>query len=253
MRYASGNNIYASYLDFRSVDPLGLFDDKPPVPGAIGPDRSGCYTMPFDKLIDYISDGGKLPRDYLRTLNNGCVGIIRCGQIGGTCPDPGTVNQYPETAPQTFCYETQPSSDKGIPKAVSDAKCKEGEEKFIFAKQGLEHTGQCWPLGGDGFYEPGPFGPFVYPPVVGGGWPVKNGPDVADPRSGVYNYIWFVNGWYFWADRNNADGNGTVKICPNPVNDPKYPITMWCYTCKKLCKDSGYPQIPPPENPPPSK
>ena len=247
MRYISGRNMCSSYMGLVKLDPLGMYadDPKPPYPSATGPDKeTGCYEMKFQDLMDLIANGGVLPEIYNLALTNGCSGIVRCGQMGGTCPDDGDkgLGDFPEIAPNTKCFKVQRSTDPLIPKGVEDAKCGEGEEKFVFAKQGSEIKNRCWNLEGD-WYEPGKFGPDTYPPVVGS-YPT---PGIPHPDSGVFNYIWYVNGWYVWVDHfHSVKDPATVSICPKPLIKPKYPVTMWCYTCKKKCKDSKYPEIPQP-------
>jgi hypothetical protein len=64
----------------------------------------------------------------------------------------------------------------------------------------------------------------------------------------MFNYIWYVNGWYIRA--NHFEGqNGRaagVSICPKPFDSKDYPVTMWCFTCKKKCPTSKLPYLPTP-------
>jgi RHS repeat-associated protein len=246
MRYISGWNISSSYLGLKKLDPLGMYadDPKPPFPNAVGPDDNGCFKMKFQDFIDMISNGQPLPDVYLKRFRAGCIGLTRCGQLGGTCSNPMLPPEYAEN---TTCAKAQ-KSPSPIPDSILKKKCAEDETPFIFAKQGVGGGKGAWPVGDDDCYKIPPFKFPPNPPVVGSG--PDGGPD---PLSGIFNYIWYVNGWYVWVNHGidvQGQGDSMVSICPQPYVSDDYPLTMWCVTCKKKCPTSKFPIFPEPPVPP---
>jgi hypothetical protein len=263
--YLGNKNIYFFAASLSRLDPVGLFDTVPsqqtnPFPGTNGPDKDGCFTMSLDDFVNLVKSGHTGPSSigYFLHIRRGCVGIVGCAQYGGTCSTGGPKigEQYPEAMPNTRCAKAEKSGG-GIPKSISDFKCKEGEEPVIFAKQGVSGPeGKCWPLGDDGFYVPSPWPWPVegdYPPVLPhpiDPTPTTPGVPSTDPGNGMFNYILYMNGWYIWVNQGQVGttGRSTVSICPSPLDSPDYPQTMWCVTCKEKCKKgkSQNPTIPSP-------
>ncbi|MCU0713572.1 MAG: hypothetical protein MUC43_16045 [Pirellula sp.] len=242
MKCISGFNISRSYLSLQKMAPFGLFEGKPPFPGATpDPDRVGCYTMMLQDFIDMITCGHDPGDAYLTKFSRGCVCLTKCAQIGGTCSKP---HAPPEYEPGTTCAKAQKTSDP-IPDVISKKPCGKDEERFIFAKRGIDNP-RGWELDGDRYKIPG-FKLPPDPPVIG-----NNG----DPLSGLYNYIWYVNGWYVWVNHGldvTGQGDNVVSICDKPLDSPDYPLTLWCVTCKKKCATTTYPVFLIPENPQPTR
>ena len=146
------------------------------------------------KQLEGMMAVGKLSPDVSRNLDRGCIGLAAAYQGKGAV--------FPELAPNTNCYTTQDQ-------AMSAAKCK---KPFIFAKQGYWRRGVP---------TPGPDGRVPNDSVMG-----KNG-------TGYYNYITYFpsTATYVWMDHGKEFGPQNASLDSYPVNDPKYPKTIWCNTC----------------------
>ncbi|XZE34682.1 hypothetical protein SH501x_000153 [Pirellulaceae bacterium SH501] len=195
--------------------------------------------MPLKDFIEMVISGHDVAPLYKKILERGCVGVITCAQLGGTCSPPS----IPEYFPGTICAKAQKASDP-IPDSILKAKCKADEEPFIFAKQGVDGGDKGWPMGPNNCYKipKGDIGPTDD----------SNPPVVPHDGAGGFNYIWYVNEWYIWANHGfdvTDKGESMVSICKKPFDDSTYPLTMWCSSCKKKCEKSPYPVLPLPTTP----
>lgn len=176
------------------IDPMGL-DELAPL------DSHGARRdMGRGDANKEIHPGGPLPKKISDDIDRGCIGLCAAYQ--------GMGQSFPENAPGTNCYLTEPEADK--------RKCKCGEENFVFAKQGQWKGGNA----------PKP------DPKTG---QVPN--DSVSSDGGNYNYITKFPSTKSYAWMNHAVNLGftpqQMSVSPQPVKDPHYPHEIWCSTCKK--------------------
>jgi hypothetical protein len=162
-------------------------------------------------LSDYIEwynqqPFGPMPQQILDQLEDGCIGMTAVLQACD--PKKGPYEDWPEDHPNNTCFLTKAEADK--------FNCKD-KRKFVFAKQGKWKDGMPPKPDPDGSVPPGS--------VVG------NGCD------GCFNYVAVIPGGYIWMNWGNGGGSGpqVITICNVPPKDPKYPVEIWCVTCKP-CK-----------------
>jgi hypothetical protein len=226
------------------MDPSGMCADTGvPYNGATQISGTDCWEISLEDFVKNVLTPTNTV-SIVQPLSAGCIGVVTCALYGGTCPTPVNYGK-PEYHPGTTCYKAR-KGDVSIPEEALKKECGEGEEKALWAKQGVPCPAnlQCWPEEG-GIYVPPKgckSGLPPYPPLLG----TNNG--TGHPNSGVFNYIWFVNGWYVYANHSASKGSPMViKICKTIEPNDEYPYTMWCVTCKKKCKEKPNPMIPSPD------
>ena len=129
-------------------------------------------------------------------LNRGCIGMCSVYQ--------GMHVLFPENARGTQCFATEAQA--------RGRRCKSGEKSFIFAKQGQYENG---------------------PPTPGPNGRVPR--DTISSAGGEYNYVVaFPGGCYGWMNVGVYPGSSPQRasIAPTIPNDPHYPHTIWCSTCR---------------------
>jgi len=192
-----GLNLY-TYVNnhpINAIDPLGLQELKP-----LGRGNKELVRLQRDELEKAMSDQ-KLPPKIREKLSYGCIGLVSVYQ--------GMDAERPENAKGTKCYITQ--------KQAESRQCNGCEKKTIFAKQGK------WSSKGSQKGDP------------------KTGEDPSDSISndfGYFNYIIYfpTTRSYVWMNQAyQGPGSQITTIFSRPLNDPLYPQTIWCSTCKP-CK-----------------
>ncbi len=193
--------------------------DPPPIPGT---DQIDCGNGP-----EYISRAKA--EELLRAtaaqrwqLDRACCGVCSMFQGKGAL--------WPEFAPGTKCYLTEPAADRC---------CPDGSKPFVFAEQG-----QPYPYNEVVHRDPNT-GCFPLPPPDasdGGAIHPRVPYDPEDPpfpymcRTTPYNYVTVVTGkggkkCYLWMNVGAGYEPQLFAISPVPCNDRKYPVEMWCRTC----------------------
>ena len=201
---------YASANPIRKVDANGLDDedfDPSKIPGANPTkDNPKCFKINLRDFRKWYEDKHALyTRLLLKELDRGCIGLAAARQACD--PRSGPYQTFPENAPNTTCYREEANAD------AHD--CGE-HSKFIFAKQGIWKDGK--------------------EPIEKADGSVPTDSVTGDPpKSGKYNYISVILGWYWWINHQefyNADDPQILTICDKPYKGPDYPETIWCATCR---------------------
>lgn len=197
---------------FISEDPMGIaaglneytyVENQP----TVEVDPSGLQGLPLSpggrgridptrEELERLMSPGRLPDDVRRNLDRGCIGLTAAYQGAGAA--------FPEDAPGTKCYLRRSQA--------IGRKCGSCCTNFVFAKQGQ------W---------------------SGGGAPRPRASGVVPNSSissvgGNYNYIVYFpsTNSYAWMDHASRYGPQHGTISDAPANDPHYPQTIWCSTCK---------------------
>jgi hypothetical protein len=141
-----------------------------------------------------------LPDRVREDLDKGCQGL--CSAYQG-------YDAVPEFAPNTKCYLAEA--------LAKSRRCPCGYRNFVFAKQGRLNK------------------PYKGTTIVPGkGGVVPN--DLISSENGFFNYvIWFPSTKsYVWMDHTVRQGPQTIFIRKRvEYDDPSYPNTMWCSTCRR--------------------
>jgi RHS repeat-associated protein len=129
-------------------------------------------------------------------LDRGCIGMCSVYQ--------GMHVVFPEQARGTRCFATEAQARA--------RRCTPPNKSFVFAKQGQYQHG---------------------PPTPGPDGEVPR--DTISSAGGNYNYVTaFQGGCYGWMNNGVYPGSPPQKatIAPFVPNDPHYPHTIWCSTCR---------------------
>jgi RHS repeat-associated protein len=185
--------VYVENQPTAEVDPLGLQGLLPL--GRNGRSRRDISRPELERIM--TPRGRGLPAVVKEHLDRGCIGLCSAYQ--------GYNEPFPENAPRTACYLAE--------SRARSRRCPRCCRNIVFAKQGQWLHGQPTPE-----------------PRTG---QIPN--NAISSAGGDYNYaIYFPSTRsYAWMDHTIRFGPQTASIASFVPNDPHYPHTIWCSTCKQ--------------------